>query len=459
MTELRSYQLDAIKAMDAADGRAIFAYAPGTGKTATTVRWLEDYNRILVVAPNGPVLTHWATEADEWAGLLLAHGTGSPKKRARVRDSLSLGNGLIVNYETMRGDIDELIKIPWDAVVFDESHRLKNRKSLTYKAAKKLAGGVDRVMLVTGTPILNAAEELWASLSILEPKVYRSFWRWAEMHFHIVYNRRGRFMVREICKASWCGKCKGRGLLPGHAKMLRHELGVRLIQKPLEELLPDMPPVTETYLTVQLSPAERRSYDSMLKDAWMILGDELVVAINDVSKQTRLRQLASDWSAFGETTLGAKGKAAVDLVVEDMESEQVVIFAAFRETVTTLCREIPKSVEYHGGLTRLERDQAIQRFITGEARVLVGTIGTMSEGIDGLQVARNVIFLDRDWTPARNEQAIARLQRSGQLSSVNVTHIVAENTVDDAVATALRRKRSVIEAVLGSGGRNAVHRP
>lgn len=438
--------------MDAAEGRAIFAYAPGTGKTATTVRWLagKDLDCVLVVAPNGPVLTHWGHEAYDWGAIQTLIGTGTPKQRIRARQVLNVGQGLIVNYETMRGDIDELIKIPWDAVVFDESHRLKNRNSLTYKAAKKLAGRVDRVMLVTGTPILNAAEELWASLSLLEPKVYRSFWRWADLHFHLVSMRRGRHLVREVCKNPRCGKCKGRGLLPGHAKLLRQELGNRLIQKPLAELLPDMPPVVETYFTVQLSAAERRQYDSMLKDAWMILGDELVVAINDVSKQTRLRQLASDWSAFGETTLGSKGKAAVSLVVEDMESEQVVIFAAYRETVATLCRAIPDSVAYHGGLTRLERDEAIQKFITGEARVLVGTIGTMSEGIDGLQVARNVIFLDRDWVPARNEQAVARLQRSGQLSSVNVTHIVAENTIDAVVQQALVRKRSVVEAVLGS---------
>lgn len=446
--------------MRRADGRAIFAYAPGTGKTATTAAWLEadGCKRILVVAPNGPVLTHWALEGDEWGHLLLGTGTGTPKQRAKMRELRDLGEGLIVNYETMRGDIDHLMALPWDAVVFDESHRLKNRNSQTYKAAKKLAGRVDRVMLVTGTPILNAAEELWASLSLLEPKKYRSFWRWAEFHFHLIAVRRGRHLVREVCKDEKCRTCKGRGLLPGHAKMLRAELGVRLIQKPLSELLPDMPKVTETYLAVQLSTEERRQYDSMLKDAWMVFGDELIVAINDVSKQTRLRQLGSDWSAFGEMPLGTKGKAAVELV-KDLESEQVVIFTAFRSTVSALCREIPQSVAYHGGLSRTHRDEALSNFKTGKARVLVGTIRTMSEGIDGMQVARNVIFLDRDWTPARNEQGIARLQRSGQLSSVNVTHIVAENTVDGAVATALRRKEDVIQAVLGiNGGNHAVHR-
>lgn len=447
--------------MRAADGRAIFAYAPGTGKTAAVTRWLrdDDPKLVLVVAPNGPVLTHWISETNAWWPKRIAMtGTGAPKNRCSLRALVQPTGTLVVNYELMRGDIDELLQIPWDAVVFDESHRLKNRKSLTFKAAAKLAKHVERVMLVTGTPILNRADELWTSLCMLEPGKRKSFWRWAEYHFHLVGMRRGRHLVREICNQDRCLICKGRGLLPGHAKLLREELGHRLIQKPLAELLPDMPPVTETYLTVQLSPAERRQYDSMLKDAWMILGGDLVVALNDVSKQTRLRQLASDWSAFGEPALGSKGRAVCELV-SDLESEQVVVFAAYRETVAALCREIPQAVGYHGGMSRPHRDEALLNFKTGQARVLVGTLGTMSEGIDGMQVARNVIFLDRDWTPARNEQAVARLQRSGQLSSVNVTHVVAENTVDDAVATALRRKRDVIQAVLGThGGTSALHR-
>lgn len=464
--ELREYQRDAIKAMHRAGGRAIFAYAPGTGKTATTIRYLraEGAKRILAVTPNGPVLRHWTNEQQDWweESLPWQLGTGTPSYRAGVRDLVARqGFAEVVNYEIMRGDIDELIKLQWDAVVFDESHRLKNRNSQTFKAAIKLARRVDKVILVTGTPILNRADELWTSLAMLEPGVRKSFWRWAEFHFHIVSVRyRPGRPIRQVCKNEKCRTCKGRGLLPGHAKLLRAELGDRLIQKPLSELLPDMPPVTETYLRVQLSPEERRQYDSMVKDAWMEFDGNLIVAVNDVSKQTRLRQLASDWSVFGKPAIGTKVRAVCDLV-SDLESEQVVIFAAFRETVAALCREIPQSVGYHGGLDRAERDSALQDFKTGKARVLVGTISTMGEGIDGMQVARNVIFLDRDWTPARNEQAVARLQRSGQLSSVNVTHVVAENTVDDTVASALQRKRDVIQAVLGTRetrNTNAVHR-
>lgn len=449
VSELRPYQRDAVDFLHRSQ-RAIFAYAPGTGKTATVAAWLADEHaqRTLIVAPNGPVLEHWERESGRfWEFCWPVIGTGTPKNRAGSRDFIVAGGcddaSLIINYELLRQDIDELIKIQWDAVVFDESHRLKNRKALVFKAAAKLARRTPRIVLVTGTPILNRADELWTSLHMLDPDRFKSFWRWAEYHFDVVSKRyRGR-PVREV------GDLK-----KGHASMLRKELSACLLQRPISELLPDLPDVSETYLPVQLSSDERKAYDSMNEHFWMAHGDQLTVAPNVVAKSLRLRQLVSDWSAFGEHELGAKANAAVSLV-EDLEPEQVVIFAAFRETVNALHRAIPESVPYHGGMSPQDRHRALHSFIDGHHRVLVGTLGTLAEGIDGLQVARHVIFLDRDWTPARNDQAVARLARSGQKSSVNVIHLFAEDTIDDVVADALRRKVDVIAAVLG--GQRAVH--
>lgn len=188
-------------------------------------------------------------------------------------------------------------------------------------------------------------------------------------------------------------------------------------------------------------------HDSMSKRFWMEHGGQLVTAPNRITQSLRLRQLASDWTAFGGEGLGSKAKAAVDLV-NDLGDEQVVIFCSFRSTTEALALVLPNSAAFHGGLTSMQRNERLDGFRSGEYQILVGTFGVMSEGIDGMQVARHCIMLDRDWVPARNEQAIARLQRSGQKSAVNVTHLVATDTIDDVVAEALRRKRSVIKAVL-----------
>lgn len=447
MHGLRPYQQEAIDFLTA-NKRALLALPPGVGKTATIAGWLagspSQTGPLLVVCPNGPVLGHWHNEMWKWGRIYSFTATGDKKKRqAAVENAMRRvrmdegATAVITNYECMRNDIDALLEIPWSAVVFDESHRLKNRKSLVFKAAGKLARRAEHVALVTGTPILNSADELWTSLHMLRPDRYKSFWRWAEHHFDVVDARyRGR-RVREI------GDLK-----LGHDTMLRQELEKVLISKPLSLILPDLPAVTETYLSVNLSSAERQMHDDMSKNFWMEHGGQLVTAPTKITQSLRLRQLASDWTAFGGEGLGAKAKAAVDLV-NDLGDEQVVIFCSFRSTVDAICGALgPSAAPFHGGLSAFDRQLGLETFATGMARVIVGTFGVMSEGIDGMQVARNAIFVDRDWVPARNEQAVARLQRSGQRSAVNVTHLVATDTIDDVVAEALRRKRSVIKAVL-----------
>lgn len=450
--QLRPYQREAVDFL-AAHGRAILAYPPGTGKTATVSSWLGGslgVGTILVVCPNGPVLQHWAAELGRWGAVPAAIGTGTPKLRKLAREwTVHEGGALVVNYETMRCDIDALTAIPWDAVVFDEAHRLKNRQAQTFAAARKLARRAPRLALVTGTPIMNSAEEIWTSLAMLDPKAYGSFWRWAEVLFDIgpLLDARKRPVRSGGKLVMQVGAMK-----PGAAATIRAQLAGRIIRKPLSELLPDLPPVTETYLTVELSAPERRLYDSMLEKGWMELDGAITTAEYAITRSLRLRQLASDWTAFGGAGLGAKGKAAVQRL-DDLAPDQVLVLCAFQQTADAIAAAVDGAEAYHGGLSAVERADAIDAYRKGDVRVLVGTIATLGEGVDGLQCAHHMILVDRDWTPARNEQAIGREARSGQLWPVNVLHLVAADSIDQVVAAALRRKESVVNAILNSQGK------
>ena len=83
-----------------------------------------------------------------------------------------------------------------------------------------------------------------------------------------------------------------------------------------------------------------------------------------------------------------------------------------------------------------ERSSAKNLFVqpSGDTRVLIGTIGALGTGVDGLQhVCRNVIFLDRDWTPGLNEQAEDRVNRSGQIGMTNIWILNMKNSIDEYV--------------------------
>jgi SNF2 family DNA or RNA helicase len=166
----------------------------------------------------------------------------------------------------------------------------------------------------------------------------------------------------------------------------------------------------------------------------------------------RHRQLASEWSALNEgLSAGTKVQTVVRLV-QDI-AEPVVVFTAFKATARRLAEQVAAvgvtPVLFTGDETPEDRRRARDQFVAGQADVIIGTFGTMCEGVDGLQqVARHVVLLDRDWTPARNQQAVARVQRDGQTRPVVVHEIVAADTVDDILTDILDAKTTLLAQIL-----------
>lgn len=421
-------------------GRWIDADTAGSGKTAVMARWLQESGaqRTLVVAPL-QVQAHWRLQLMEWSGRhsILGNG-GTPSKRQEARDYFQQFGGadaLIVGYDAMRIDCDELLKMGFDTIVVDEAHKLKGRSSQQTRAARKLAKKATRLGLITGTPVMNAADELWSLLSMVRPEQYTSFWRWARSHFEIETPDFGwSLQPVQIVGA----------MLPGHDELIREETRPHLLMRDLTE---GLPPVDETVLEIELAAEERKAYDALMKKDWAQLAGRVVQTTNAVSRMTRARQITSDWGSIEEQLpIGSKVAAAVQLV-QEMEPRQVIVLAHYRAAAERLAEELG-GVLYVGGMTERAKAKALCAFRCGDARVFAGTIGAVGEGIDGLQVAADLVLLDRDWTPARNEQVVGRIRRAGQRAErVRVHHIVAKDTTDAVAARALVRKESIIEAL------------
>jgi SNF2 family DNA or RNA helicase len=108
------------------------------------------------------------------------------------------------------------------------------------------------------------------------------------------------------------------------------------------------------------------------------------------------------------------------------------------------------AASYTGDLDADEADERVQKFGAKQLDVLVGTLDAMGEGVDGLQHrCANVVMHDRFWTSAKNDQAVGRVRRSGQLRLVTVHHVFAEATVDATITAACLRKTNVINLLKG----------
>lgn len=445
MLELRPYQEQVLEFAAGLD-RFVYADAPGTGKTPTTARWLEIQSKhqapSLVVCPDS-VAEQWLQTIANWTNLRPVDLRGTPAKRQAARETLSKGSTGVLSYDLLRRDQDALVAQPWAAVAFDEAHRLKGRTNNTALAAKRLR--TLSMAMLTGTPILNSADELWFMLHLANPKQYKSFWRWAKEHFFVEMTTHHGKLARPVPDII--------GLRPGHDELIREEAAEVMISRDIDTLLPGLPPVTTHIEPVELGEHERKLYDSISKKGWGKHGGTRINTVNAVSKMTRLRQLSSDWGGLADPdgpafNAGAKVERAIELL--SGTTEQCLVLTAFKPSARLVAEAIPGAVLYTGDQSKKERQHAVETFKTGTAPVLVGTIAAIGEGVDGLQVAHRLIRLDRDFTPARNEQVIARVRRSGQQADhILVVDIVAENTIDQRVAEILASKQDILDAVLG----------
>jgi SNF2 family DNA or RNA helicase len=424
--------------------------APGTGKTPTTLVALQEAgpHRVLIVAPK-TMVGHWIDLAAVWyPALQVVDGTGNRDlrqcARALVRGKPERPTALVLNYEAMRTDVETLSDIVWGALVADECHRLKNRRALVTKTAKRLTRHPRMwCWLLSGTPIPNRPEEAWSLLNLIDRHRFSSYWNWVEEHCTTEPIYKGRMRVANARTIT--------GLQPGAVERVREQLADVLLYRTLEELLPDLPEVTTTTVTVALDDEERRIYDHLSERYWAELGDGILLqAPNDVARITRLRQMVSDISILRPGEPGTKVRAAAELA-SDLEPAQVVVLTWSRGAAEGVAGLVGGEF-IHGGVSAGERRRILDSFKSGDLRVLAGTLSTLGEGMDGMQVAHHMIRLDRDWTPARNEQAIARIRRSGQRSdAVFCWDITAADTVDAVVERALRHKEDVLTAVLSSG--------
>lgn len=409
-------------------GRAILADDMGLGKTAQAVRACEEVGarRVLVVCPKS-LLYNWEAEIGRWGGdgsvgLLLSSDAAVPE-----------GRYIVTNYEAAAKHVDALLEAGFEALIVDEATRIKNRKTARTRTVWRLAEAIRYVWLLTGTPIHNQPGELWSLLHSLSPDYYSSYWRFVE-----------RYCVVE--DTGWGRQIVGVKDLDGLAR----ELGPRMLRR-TKELL-HLPPLSFETVRVRLGGEQARIYRELETKLISEVSDgNIIVTPSVLSQLTRLRQVACTPALIGGPDEAAKTETLLELLEDLAERHKVLVFTTFAQYVEWLFRRndflFYKAVRITGEDGDKDRWEAVRQFQEDpECRVLIGTIGAMGEGLN-LQAADVVIFLNKDWVPATNEQAVARAYRRGQEKPVHVISLEAANTVDQHVEALLARKKGVISQV------------
>ncbi len=410
---LHAYQVQDIKRM-VAQKHVYNANRMGYGKTVEAIKTLQECSvrNALILAPKA-VLYQWEKEFDEW------WPEHPPIYIRRMPDYKAIRKSIVIlNYEQLLAPrvLGCLRSLTWDCIVCDEAHRLKNRKSKRTVAASQLPA-VRKIML-SGTPILNKPADLWAQWNWLDWRFSgRSYWEFVEYFLNV--------------EDGYFGKELGH-LKPEHIDNLNYLVSLTTIQNP------DMKLTLGKHIhTVKLKmePSQQKLYTDTKKLIWESLPEEMTIT-NAMTHFLRLRQITSAPEQYNPDITNAK-LDWLEQQVEDNPDTKFVVYTNWVCVVEQICSRLGlNATPYTGSMSDSERRFSTKLFSHSDGpQVLVGTIGALGTGVDGLQhVSSTVVFFDQDYSPEINAQAEDRVNRQGQKEPVHVYYLECEGTVDQHVS-------------------------
>ena len=414
----------------------------GVGKTPETLAVIEKngYKCPLIVCPNSLRL-EWKRQIEEWVGEGMT-AVSSPDCYFRLEPiyrSFQEGQKYkIINYETLRNKRHlELLKpIPFDCIVFDEIHKLRNPKTKQVKGAWEFLDNLKnpncKIIGLSGSPIMNYPNDLYVPLSVVHPSEYP---RNIRNYSYFMYKY-----------ALWSDGKYG-PYIYGTRRMgeLREKTNPFTIRRTKKEVLPYLPDKYYRRSMLEMEPDQRKLYKQMEDELRILLDSgEPLWSTNVLTTLTRLRQINLDPRILNVSCSSAKTSYLIDLV--EGTDEKLVIFSCFEGYIDLLSKRYLKDVPHvviTGKISLDRRAEAVRKFQNDDKiKLCLGTIQTMGEGIT-LTASSNCILTDRWWNAPTCSQAIDRLHRIGQKNSVQVIYPICEKSVDETLDQVLERKHEL----------------
>ncbi|CAA0831909.1 TATA-binding protein-associated factor BTAF1 [Striga hermonthica] len=458
----------------------------------------DDLLPSLIICPS-TLVGHWVYEIEKFIDpslLSTLQYIGSAQERSSLRQQFNKHNAIVTSYDIVRKDVDFLGEFMWNYLILDEGHIIKNSKSKVTVAVKQLKA--KHRLILSGTPIQNNVLDLWSLFDFLMPGFLGT-----ERQFQATY---GKPLI-----AARDPKCSAKDAEAGVLAMeaLHKQVMPFLLRRTKDEVLSDLPEkiIQDRYCdlsSLQLKLYEqfsgshvRQEISSIVKlnedtggapkasshvfqalqyllklcshpllvlsestpDSLVPMMSELGFLNSDISaelhkihhspKLVALQEIMEECgigvdasSSEGPISIGqhrllifAQHKAFLDIIEKDL-------FHTHMKTVTYL--RLDGSVEPE---KRFEIVKAFNSDPTIDALLLTTHVGGL--GLN-LTSADTLVFMEHDWNPMRDHQAMDRAHRLGQRKVVNVHRLIMRGTLEEKVMSLQKFKVSVANAVINS---------
>lgn len=439
---LRPYQAAAVEFITGRKG-TLLVDPPGAGKTLTIVgvcNHLEVKDALIVVPASVKIQFYEALKkaiAYDVEITIIKNG----------KSPLPSGGIIVVNYELVN-KIPGLRQRVYGLLACDEAHNLKNRKA---GRTMHVLGGVvrdkerrvkasfeaiaaDVKVFATGTPAVNRPVELWNLLQACDKQRWSNFLSFGT-----------RYCAGHKNGFGW--DFTGSSNIDELHSILRSTIMIRREKKDIQPFQPKKQrQLIKLENTLDKATIERdRAMQAQLGGFHDLVGD--------LTDETKVK--FDEVAALRHKLALEKVPAAADFIAQF--EEPVVGMGHHKDALKLvgdkLAKEGKRVLYYTGDMNLVQRDEAKKAFMSGEADVLLGTIGAMGTGVDGLQHASNImVFIESSYVPGHIEQAEDRLARDGQENVVLVYHLVIDGTYEVKVLqTAIDKEQVLAPLIQGRG--------
>jgi len=444
-----------------------FAYfmEMGTGKTKVlidNVAMLYDKGKIdsaLIIAPKGVVKTWYEQELpthlpDHIENVSVLWQPNITKTQQEKLDSLfeidSALHILVMNVEALSTEkgvkfATKFINSHKTMMAIDESTTIKTPTARRTKNIIKIGLNAKYKRIMTGSPITKNPLDLYTQCEFLDPWLldFSSYYafrnRYAEMKTMHVHGR----SIQVV------DKFQNLGELSDTVKQFSYRV--------LKEDCLDLPPKVFIKRHVTLTADQQRIYKQMKDQALAVLNGKVTTTMTVLTQLMRLHQITCGYVAADDgTTQHVESNRLNELmsILEDTEGK-VIIWANYQLSVSDIMKALTKKygansfVHYYGLTPQEDRQDNIRKFQNDpKCRFIIGTPQTGGYGIT-LTQANTVIYYSNGYDLEKRLQSEDRAHRIGQKKTVTYIDLIAEDTIDEKIVEALRKKIDIASQVMG----------
>ena len=421
-----SHQKEAIEKLYQ-NKKFILADDMGLGKTTSTViAALETgAKKILIICP-ASLKINWQREIQNYTdrSTFICEG----KSYSTEDDFVIMNYDIVKNFHDSKKKSESLIKKSnFDLIIVDEAHYIQNKQAQRTKLINDIVESIDRVWLLSGTPMTSRPINYYNLLNIVDSPVAQNWMAYVKRYCNGYQFKVGPRKIWNVNGAS-------------NLEELHERTSTTLLRRLKEDVL-DLPDkiITPVYLKLK-----SRMYENLMGEYfdWYDKNPNESNSLTiQFSKLTKVRQVIAE----------EKIANTIEIVENILEQDKkVIVFTNFTDTLRRIVEHFGKSAVYlDGSLSKSARQDAVDKFQNDDKiKVFVGNIKAAGVGIT-LTAAEAVVMNDLSFVPSDHSQAEDRAYRFGQKNNVLVYYPIFENTIEGVVYDILNNKKRVIATVMG----------